>query len=121
MIKRAMWFITGLATGAGTVVVLGKRMKRRLAELTPVRLADRGVQRVKSMGTTVREALHEGVDAMRHREQELQDRFHGDRDPSSAGEDVDSSKVIVLPDRQARRSTRSSSTASRSQGSSRKS
>jgi len=98
MIKRVMWFATGLATGAGAVIVLGKRMKRRLAELTPVRLADRGVQRVKQVGGTARQALREGVEAMRHREDELQDRFNGDRNVSDNNvRRTDDRNVIVLP------------------------
>lgn len=98
MIKRMLWFTTGLATGAGAVVVLGKRMKRRLAELTPVRLADRGVQRVKRVQNTVRQALREGGDAMRHRERELQERVRGDFTLENEDGDQVTSPVIVLQD-----------------------
>jgi hypothetical protein len=104
MIKRLVWFVTGLATGAGAVVVLGKRIRRRMAELTPVRIADRGVQQVKQFGSTARQALREGVDAMRHREQELQERFNGDRSGSVQELSGELSKVIILQDHESRRS-----------------
>ena len=104
MIKRLVWFITGLATGAGTVVVLGKRIRRRMAELTPVRIADRGVQQVKQFGSTARQALREGIDAMRHREQELQERINGDRTGSMERSSGSSSQVIELHDHVSRRS-----------------
>ncbi|MFM1751051.1 MAG: hypothetical protein RL119_13 [Actinomycetota bacterium] len=104
MIKRLVWFVTGIATGAGAVVVLGKRIRRRMAELTPVRIADRGVQQVKNFGSNARQALREGVDAMRHREQELQERFNGDRSELDRDLSGESSKVIVLSDRESRRS-----------------
>jgi hypothetical protein len=100
-----VWFVTGLATGAGAVVVLGKRIRRRMSELTPVRIADRGVQQVKQFGTTARQALREGVDAMRHREQELQERFNGDRFEPGQESSGDLSKVIVLQDHESRRSS----------------
>lgn len=98
MIKRLLWFTTGLAAGAGAVVVLGKRMKRRLAELTPVRLADRGVQRIKQVRVTVGQALKEGGDAMRSRERELQDRLRGGNPTDRDELDQDTPPVIVLQD-----------------------
>ena len=112
MIKRLVWFISGLATGAGAVVVLGKRIRRRMAELTPVRIADRGVQRAKSMGSNVREAFREGVDAKRQREQELQDRVHGARTGTDDQQIIDESKIIVLHERHSQRSPSTRRTAS---------
>lgn len=93
MIKRLVWFVSGLAAGAGGVVLLGKRIRKRMAALTPVRVADRGVQRVRSMALTARDAFGEGVAAMRHREQELRSRLD-DRSPERSAD----SKVIVLRD-----------------------
>lgn len=102
MIKRLVWFATGLATGAGAVVVLGKRLRRRVAALTPVRVAERGAQRLRSVATNAREAAKEGVDAMRQREQELRSRLDGKTsDPGSGPQDArraNDSKVIVLRD-----------------------
>lgn len=108
MIKRLVWFATGLATGAGAVVVLGKRLRRRVAALTPVRVAERGVQRVRSVATNAREAVRDGLDGMREREQELRSRLD-DRISSNSKIPKDArrpneSKVIVLRD--AARSTR---------------
>lgn len=140
MIKRLMWFTTGLATGAGAVIVLGKKMKRRLAELTPVRLVDRGVQRVKQIGINARQALRVGTEAMREREDELHERVNGHRRASEVGERYvgeryvgerhigethvgERSKVIVLPDGRSRqnRSDRASSRSSSPKRSPRKS
>lgn len=140
MIKRVMWFTTGLATGAGAVIVLGKRMKRRLAALTPVRLADRGVQRVRQVGITARQALRVGTEAMREREDELHERVNGHRRVTDIGERYvgeryvgerhvgethigDRSKVIVLPDARSRqnRSVKGSSRSNAPKRSTRKS
>lgn len=108
MIKRLVWFATGLATGAGAVIVLGRRLRRRVATLAPVRVAERSVQRLRSVVANTREALHEGADAMRQREDELRsrldERISGDsRIPKDAPR-RDDTKVIVLRD--AARSTR---------------
>lgn len=118
MIKRLVWFATGLATGAGAVVVLGRRLRRRVAELAPVKVAERGVQRVRSVSANLRGALREGADAMRQREDELRSRLEdrhqgGARDQRSAAgakspKQSSDSKVIVLRD-----AVRSSSTRGR--------
>jgi hypothetical protein len=104
MIKRLVWFTSGIATGVGAVIILGKRIRRRMAELTPIRIADRGVQRVRSVTSNVKVAFREGVDAMRHREQELQDRVNGAQTRSEDDHVIDESKIIVLHDRHSVRS-----------------
>jgi|GEM_PF-1294038 len=108
MIKRLMWFTSGAAAGAGAVVLLGKRIRRRVASLTPVKVAERGLQRARDLGESVREAVSEGAAAMRLREQELRARLDG-RDRSEGRESSeDRSKVIVLRDAQRTGSTRTS-------------
>lgn len=102
MIKRLVWFATGLATGAGTVVVLGRRVRRRVAALTPVRVAERGAQRLRAVAANAREAVREGVDGMREREHELRARLD-DRVSSSSkipkeAPRANDSKVVVLRD-----------------------
>lgn len=102
MIKRLVWFATGLATGAGAVMVLGRRLRRRVVALTPVRVAERVVQRLRAVVTNTRAAVREGVDGMRERELELRsrldDRVSGtSKMPKDAPRAVDS-KVVVLRD-----------------------
>ena len=105
MIKRLVWFVSGLATGAGAVVVLGKRIRRRVAALTPVRLAEQGVERVRDLTSTLRDAVRDGVDAMRDRERELKDRFGTESGSDRRTDGGDSSKVIVLHDETRRSSS----------------
>lgn len=102
MIKRLVWFATGLATGAGAVMVLGRRLRRRVVALTPVRVAERGVQRLRAVATNTRAAVREGVDGMRERELELRSRLDDrvsstSKMPKDAPRAVDS-KVVVLRD-----------------------
>lgn len=108
MIKRLVWFATGLATGVGAVVVLGRRLRRRVAALAPVRVAERGAQRLRAVATNARDAVREGVDTMREREQELRarldDRVSGNSKIPKDAPRANDSKVIVLRD--AARSTR---------------
>lgn len=110
MIKRLVWFTSGVAAGAGAVVVLGKRIRRRVASMAPVRVVERGLRRARTLGESVRDAVSEGATAMRQREQELRSRLDG-RTPTEGGPPAeDRSKVIVLRDVQrsgaARTSTR---------------
>lgn len=110
MIKRLLWFTSGLAAGAGAVVLLGKRIRRRVSALAPVRLAERGVERVRHLTVTVQEAWRDGAATMRRREQELHERINGDRRSQGDGSAVDqSSKIIVLHDHQSARSEARSS------------
>lgn len=108
MIKRLMWFTSGVAAGAGAVVLLGKRIRRRVASLTPVKVAERGLRRARDLGESVREAVSEGATAMRQREQELRDRLDGRERSEGRTSTEERSKVIVLRDVQRSGSTRTS-------------
>lgn len=108
MIKRLMWFTSGVAAGAGAVVLLGKRIRRRVASMTPVRVAERGIRRVRAIGDSVRDAVSEGATAMRQREQELRARLDGRDRPEGRDPSEDRSKVIVLHDAQRTGSARTS-------------
>lgn len=77
MIKRLTWFITGAAAGAGSVLLVGRRIKRRVAELAPVRVAERAVDRTRESVSRIRRATTEGKLAMREREGELRVRLLG--------------------------------------------
>ncbi|MFM8381541.1 MAG: hypothetical protein ACKOA6_06030 [Actinomycetota bacterium] len=108
MIKRLMWFTSGVAAGAGAVVLLGKRIRRRVASLTPVKVAERGLRRARDLGASVRDAVAEGAAAMRQREQELRGRLDGRERSEGRTSTEDRSKVIVLHDAQRTGSARAS-------------
>ena len=74
MFKRAFWFSTGVATGAGGLVWANRRMKATLARYAPDRLGPDAAARARQLGGDVRAALAEGRTAMRQREAELRAR-----------------------------------------------
>lgn len=73
--KRLTWFVTGVVAGAGSVVLVGRRIKRRVAELAPVRVAERAIGRTKDSFGRVRDAIGDGRSAMAEREVELRQRL----------------------------------------------
>lgn len=73
--KRVTWFVTGAVAGAGAVVVVGRRVKRRVADLAPVRIAERAFVRTRDSLDRVRDAIGDGRSAMAQRELELRGRF----------------------------------------------
>lgn len=78
MIKRLTWFMTGLVAGAGTVVLIGRRIKRKVADLAPVRVAERALGRTRESVVRVKEAIGEGRSAASQRENELRHRLLDD-------------------------------------------
>lgn len=88
MIKRLMWFASGLLAGASGVILLGRRFKKAVIELTPVRLAQRTVTRTRESILRVREAVVVGRGAMEDREAELRLRVLGRTNESSGVQEV---------------------------------
>lgn len=79
MIKRLTWFTGGIVAGAASVVLVGRRIRRRVSELAPVRVAERAVRRSRRSAHLLRDAYGEGRVAMAQREKELRQRLLGDR------------------------------------------
>lgn len=75
MIRRFTWFLSGILTGIGAFVFVGGRVRRRLAEFAPGRMAERTVDRTRRSISRMRTALDEGRVAMSQRETELRRRF----------------------------------------------
>lgn len=84
MIRRAAWFLSGLAAGVAAAIVVGRRLKRRLAEFAPVRLAERTMELSRDGVTRARVAISEGRSALRNRERKWRDKVFGSSIPSPA-------------------------------------
>lgn len=82
MMKRGMWFLTGIVTGAGSVVLIGRRVRRRMAQMAPVRVAERALDRSRSQFVRIKAAFGEGRQAMIDREDELRQRYEPTSDRS---------------------------------------
>lgn len=84
--KRATWFVTGVIAGASSVAIVGRRIRRRVSEFAPVRVAERAVKRSRESVERIRDAIGDGRSAMADRERELRHRLLGDIDESSIQE-----------------------------------
>lgn len=110
MIKRFVWFVSGLVTGAMAVVVTGRKVKRRVGkvtQLTPVKVVRDATSSVRNSVAEVGEAVRDGREAMRAKENELRARVEGrasslddELDVADAvlvdGERVEPGRVVVL-------------------------
>ncbi|MEI8390928.1 MAG: hypothetical protein WCG40_00370 [Actinomycetes bacterium] len=68
MIKRFVWFASGLAAGVTGVLVAGKRVRRSVTSFTPIKVVQRATETTRSRLTSVGDAFREGRDAMRNKE-----------------------------------------------------
>lgn len=73
--KRLTWFVTGLVAGVGSVLLVGRRLKRRVADLAPVRVAERALDRSRVSVERLRDAILDGRSAATRRENELRHRL----------------------------------------------
>lgn len=73
--KRVTWFVSGVVAGAASVVLLGRRIKRRVADLAPIRVAERALDRTRTSLGNLRSAVDDGRKAMVERERELRNRL----------------------------------------------
>ncbi len=110
MIKRFVWFVSGIVTGAMAVVVTGRKVKRRVdkvTQLTPVKVVRDATTTVRKSVAEVGEAVRDGREAMRAKENELRARVEGrvsslddELDAADAvlvdGEPVEPGRVVVL-------------------------
>lgn len=110
MIKRLVWFVGGLVTGVATMVFTGRKVRRRVekvANITPIRAVRDATQSVRQSVAEVGDAVRDGREAMRAKENELwarvEGRAHGldeDLDDDDAvlvdGEPIEPGRVVVL-------------------------
>lgn len=110
MIKRFVWFVSGIVTGVAAVLVGGRKVKRRVArvaDLTPLKIARDASSAARERVADVSDALRDGRDAMRAKEAELRARVEGrasrlddELDPDDAvlvdGRPVEPGRVVVL-------------------------
>lgn len=77
MIKRLVWFVSGIVAGVGGVLFAGRRVKRTIGSLGPVKIAHRAAGATKGRLSSVGDAFRDGRQAMREREAELKARRDG--------------------------------------------
>jgi hypothetical protein len=70
MIKRVTWFLGGVAAGAAGAGIAKKKVKAAAVEFAPANVARKATHRI-------RDALHEGRQAMHAKEAELKGRVDG--------------------------------------------
>jgi hypothetical protein len=64
------------------MALVGRRLKRRMAAMTPVRVAERALDRARSSVRHVKDAIGDGRTAMAAREVELRHRLLENRSSS---------------------------------------
>jgi hypothetical protein len=77
MIKRLIWFVSGVVAGISGVLFAGKRVKRSVTGFTPVKVAQRAAQTTRSRLSLFGDAFREGRDAMRDKEFEMKAKRDG--------------------------------------------
>jgi hypothetical protein len=77
MIKRLIWFVSGVVAGISGVLYAGKRVKRSVTSFTPIKVAQRATQTTRSRLNSVADAFREGRDAMRDKEFEMKAKRDG--------------------------------------------
>jgi hypothetical protein len=110
MIKRIVWFVSGLVTGITAMVFTGRRVRRRVEKVTniaPIKAVREATQTVRQSVAEVGEAVRDGRDAMRAKENELWARAEGrasrldqeletDDEVLVDGEPIEPGRVVVL-------------------------
>jgi len=77
MIKRLIWFVSGVVAGISGVLYAGKRVKRSVTSFTPIKVAQRATQTTRSRLNSIADAFREGRDAMRDKEFEMKAKRDG--------------------------------------------
>lgn len=85
LIRRLVWFATGVAAGLGGAMWIRRRLLRALERYVPERVAAEVSTSVRRIGTDVRDAVGEGRAAMRDREASLRSELRPGAPTSSAG------------------------------------
>lgn len=110
MIKRLVWFVGGTVAGVTGTLFAGRRVKKRVRTLAPVRVAQETSSRLRHRVADLGDAIVEGRQAMHDREVELRARVEGrvsalsevdrpisDRDALLVdGETIEPGRVVVL-------------------------
>ena len=107
MIRRAMWFVGGVAAGAAGAGVAKRKVSSAARKMAPANVARGAVTGVKRSGRRVTDAVREGRLAAGVRERELkaerdgrlvrlQDHLHPDDEVLVDGEPVESARVILM-------------------------
>jgi hypothetical protein len=113
-VKRVTWFVGGVAAGAAGASYASRKMKSAATALAPSNVARKAADGVKSQVDRVRDAVHDGVDAMRAKEAELRARREGRIEPLETGLEpgdrvliegrlVEPGQVVILREEAARR------------------
>lgn len=71
MPKRTFWFAAGTAAGLGSSLWVQRRVRTVVERYVPEKVQERAADAARRVGPAVRDALTEGVDAMRTREAEM--------------------------------------------------
>lgn len=74
--KRLFWLGIGAAAGAGGTIWAERKVRTRMEAMSPDQLVARAGRRAGAAGRSVVDAITEGRDAMRTREDELRGRYH---------------------------------------------
>ncbi|MEY4360938.1 MAG: hypothetical protein RL391_244 [Actinomycetota bacterium] len=112
MIKRFIWFVGGTLTGVVGTALAGRRVKRRVRTLAPVRVAQDTSKRLRGRLDEWGNAFSEGRQVMQVRETELRARIEGRSSSLSDldgpvtdadallvdGEPIEPGRVVVLRD-----------------------
>ena len=112
MIKRLVWFVSGAVAGISGALFAGKKVRRTVTGLGPVKVINRAASSTRSRVTTLTDAWSTGKEAMYDKENELKARrdgrvetlsSHSHLDPLQPGDEVlvdgqrvEPSRVIVL-------------------------
>ena len=71
LVRRFVWFTTGATAGFGGAIWIRRRVLRAVNRYAPEQLQADVTTSVRRVGTSVRDAVAEGRNAMRDREKEL--------------------------------------------------
>lgn len=71
MPKRTFWFLTGTAAGLGSSYYVQRRVRTAVERYVPEKVQERAAEAARRVGPAVRDAVTEGVEAMRSREAEM--------------------------------------------------
>lgn len=112
--KRVTWFIGGVAAGAAGAGYAKRKVRDTATALAPTNVARKAADGVRAQADRVRDAVHEGIDAMRGKEAELRAHRDGRVEVLDAGLEpgdrvliegrlVEPGQVVILRDERARR------------------
>lgn len=69
--KRTFWFVTGTAAGLGSSLWIQRRVRTAVERYVPEKVQERATDAARRVGPAVRDAVTEGRDTMRTREEEM--------------------------------------------------